>query len=66
MCIYKKLTFMQNEVLELLLLGYNNKKISKILYIEEISVKKLIGRIMKKLGCKNKCKLVKLWFEDCD
>jgi DNA-binding NarL/FixJ family response regulator len=62
MDIYKKLTFSQNEVLELLLLGYNNKKISKILYIEEISVKKRIGSIMKKLECKNKCQLVKLWF----
>lgn len=54
----KKLTERENEIARLILKGFSNKEISRLLQISESTVKTHIKKIMEKLNVKNRAELV--------
>ena len=48
------LTQREQQILRMVALGYNNKKISEQLYVSEDTVKKHLHNSYKKLGARNK------------
>lgn len=53
-----KLTVRENEILNLVVDGYNNKEISQKLYITENTVKKHVNSIFNKLGYKSRKEVI--------